>query len=139
MSDQGTMQSLGEALRAAGPYPLAAYQFVQDGLRYTVERIHDRPEAMGRQDRHISGQDLCLGLRDYAIEQFGMLAPAVLASWHIHRTEDFGRMVFALIEVGAMTRKDEDTFDDFRGVFDFAEGFGRDALVAALSTSIQGA
>lgn len=137
MSDQGTIQRISDALRAAGPYPLAAYQFVQDGLRYTVERVHDHPDALARQDRHISGQDLCLGLRDYAIEQFGMLAPAVLASWHVHRTEDFGRMVFALIEVGAMTRKDEDTFDDFRGVFDFAEGFGQDALVAALAAAIK--
>ncbi len=132
MSEQSTMQDVAKALKAAGPYPLAAYQFVQDGLRSTVERVHDQVDASGSGSRHVSGQQLCMGLRDFAIDQYGMLAPVVLASWHIHRTDDFGRIVFALIEVGAMSKNSQDTLDDFRGVYEFAEAFGPDSLVTAL-------
>ncbi|MBL9140394.1 MAG: hypothetical protein JNK53_00885, partial [Phycisphaerae bacterium] len=117
MSEQGTIQDIAKALKAAGPYPLAAYQFVQDGLRATVERVHDHADSVGG-SRHVSGQQLCMGLRDFAIDQFGFLAPVVLASWHVHRTDDFGRMVFALIEVGAMSKTSQDTMDDFRGVYE---------------------
>src|SRR5262245_31725916 len=119
MSEQATIQEISKALAAAGPYPLPAYQFVQEGLRYTVERVHDQVDSQGTGSRHVSGQQLCMGLRDFAIDQFGLLAPVVLAAWHVHRTDDFGRMVFALIEVGAMSKTAQDTLDDFRGVYDF--------------------
>lgn len=132
MSEQSTIPDVAKALKAAGPYPLEAYQFVQEGLRVTVERVHDQVDAAGTSSRHVSGQQLCMGLRDCAIDQFGLLAPVVLAAWRIHRTEDFGRMVFALIEVGAMSKTPHDTLDDFRGVYDFTEAFGPESLVGAL-------
>lgn len=135
MAEQATTQEVSKALAAAGPYPLPAYQFVQEGLRYTVERIHDSEESQGG-SRHVSGQQLCMGLRDYAIDQFGLLAPVVLGSWHIHRTDDFGRMVFALIELGAMSKTSQDTLDDFRGVYDFAEAFGPESLTTALRATV---
>ncbi len=133
MSQQTTPQDISKILALAGPYPLAAYQFVQEGLRYTVERVHDHADAAPGASRHVSGQQLCLGLRDYAIDQYGLLAPVVLASWHVHRTEDFGRMVFALIEVGAMSKTSQDSLDDFRGVYEFAEAFSAETLRAALA------
>lgn len=133
MSQQTTPQDITKTLAQAGPYPLAAYQFVQEGLRYTVERVHDHADAAPGGSRHVSGQQLCLGLRDYAIDQYGLLAPVVLASWHVHRTEDFGRMVFALIEVGAMSKTSQDSLDDFRGVYEFAEAFSPETLRAALA------
>jgi uncharacterized repeat protein (TIGR04138 family) len=136
MSTQGTMQDVAKALMAAGPYPLAAYQFVQDGLRATVERVHDQADSSAAGSRHVSGQQLCMGLRDFAIEQYGYMAPVVLASWHIHRTEDFGRMVFALIEVGAMSKTAQDTLDDFRGVYDFSEAFCPESLAGALRSTV---
>ncbi len=138
------MQDITRALAAAGPYPLAAYQFVQEGLRYTVERVHDHADAAGESStsglnstsRHVSGQQLCMGLRDFAIDQYGLLAPVVLASWHVHRTDDFGRMVFALIELGAMSKTAHDTLDDFRGVYEFADAFGPESLSSALRATV---
>ena len=113
----------GDIQRKAGPYPLQAFAFVQEGLRYAVESIKANEPDLPEQGRHVSGQELCIGLRDYAIKQYGMLAQTVLERWHVQRTDDFGRIVFALVEAGLMSKTDEDSLEDFKGVFDFSEAF----------------
>jgi len=133
MTQQQMQTELSAMLRNAGPYPLEAFSFVREGLNYTVQRIHENGDSMAdREDRHISGQQLCMGLRDYAIEQYGLLAPVVLAQWNIHRTEDFGRIVFAMVDAELMSSTDDDSIDDFRSVYDFSEAFSRDALLSHL-------
>ncbi|MBL9149556.1 MAG: hypothetical protein JNM94_12775 [Phycisphaerae bacterium] len=114
--------------RAAGPYPVEAYAFVREGLNYTVLRVHANAEALPEESRHVSGGQLCIGLRDFAIDRYGLLAPVVLSSWNIHRTDDFGRIVFALIDAKQMSKNANDTIEDFRSVFDFDEAFSRQAL-----------
>lgn len=110
-----------EILTKAGPYPLAAYEFVRQGLAHTVSVVHGEPRD--DQNQHVSGQQLCLGLRDFALRQYGMLARTVLGRWGIHKTDDFGKMVFALIEAGLLRKTEDDCIDDFRGVYDFDEAF----------------
>lgn len=112
-----------KVLEQAGPYPLDAFQFVRDGLNYTARREHDDYIDLPDHDRHITGQQLCIGLRDFAIESFGLLAPEVLNHWNIHRTDDFGRIVFAMIDVGLFSKTPDDSLDDFRAVYDFDEAF----------------
>ncbi|MFK7960190.1 MAG: Minf_1886 family protein [Phycisphaerales bacterium] len=112
---------------ASGPYPMEAFNFVRDGLGYTSERVHGSSDGEGS-ERHVSGQDLCRGLRDYAVDRYGFMAPSVLGHWNIRRTDDFGRIVFSLIENGYMSKTDDDTLEDFCGVFDFGEDFGDEAL-----------
>lgn len=107
-------------------FPLEAFVFVQRGLDYTVRRIHgeltdDSREA--REDRHISGHQLCHGLRDYAVEQYGLLARTVLRRWHVDTCADFGHIVFAMVDAGLMHKTEDDTMDEFAGVFDFTEAF----------------
>ncbi len=110
--------------QSAGPFPPQAYQFVREGLAHTVKSIHGDMGPMSEDEsRHVSGQQLCLGLRDYAVKQYGLLARTVLRNWHITETADFGRIVFAMIDAGLMRKTDEDSMDDFRGVFDFEEAF----------------
>jgi uncharacterized repeat protein (TIGR04138 family) len=122
-------------LRTAGPYPVEAFAFVREGLSFTVERVHQQPGALEKLDHHVSGQQLCFGLRDLAIEKFGLLAPLVLSHWKISRTDDFGRIVFAMIDAGLMSRTDEDTADDFRAVYDFDEAFSRNELLGRIATN----
>lgn len=101
-----------------GPYPVEAYEFIQQGLGYTVKKIHGNvkdPDA----SRHVSGPQLCHGLREFAQAQWGLLARMVLRRWNITSTLDFGRIVFSLIDAGHMQKTDDDTLEDFRGVFDF--------------------
>ena len=113
----------------AGPYAPQAFEFVREGLAHTVQMIHgETPDQAAEavklgEDRHVSGQQLCNGLRDYAIKRYGLLARTVLNRWNIRRTDDFGKIVFAMIEAGVMRKSDEDTFEAFMGVYDFDEAF----------------
>jgi uncharacterized repeat protein (TIGR04138 family) len=105
-------------------YPVDAFFFVQRGLDYTAQKVH----GQGKPDdeaaaRHVSGQQLCHGLRDYALAQYGMLARTVLQHWNITKSEDFGVIVFAMIRAKLMRKTDEDSFEDFRGVYDFNQAF----------------
>jgi uncharacterized repeat protein (TIGR04138 family) len=77
----------------------------------------------GDESRHVNGQQLCLGLKDFAVKRYGLLARTVFSRWGIHRTDDFGRIVFAMINAEIMRKSADDTFEDFCGVFDFDEAF----------------
>ncbi len=122
MSECFTTEQL-QHLRNAGCYPIEAYHFVRDGLTWTSEQIlaEDR-ESLGL-SRHVSGQELCMGLRDLAIHRYGMLARMVLEVWGVHRTEDFGHLVYAMIDAGFFREASADSIDDFSNVYDFREAF----------------
>ncbi len=96
-------------------YHRIAYDFLLDALRTVIAGLGER--------RHISGQELADGVRRLAIERFGPLARTVLEYWGIHSTDDLGEMVFALVEVGVLTKQEEDRPEDFEGLFDFEEVF----------------
>jgi uncharacterized repeat protein (TIGR04138 family) len=115
-------KSLEEVVEEVGLYPIEAYEFVQQGLGYTVNKIHGErtdPEA----SRHINGRDLCEGLREFALMKWGLLARTVLNRWNVRKTHDFGKIVFALVEYGHMQKTDEDDIGDFQNVFDFKTAF----------------
>lgn len=117
---------------SAGPYPLSAFNFVQEGLSFTSEQVFDDPISLPEMDHHVSGQELCMGLKNYALAQYGMMAPVVLAQWNIKRSDDFGRIVFAMIEAGLMSSSTEDTPEDFHAVFDFNEVFSRSEMLCRI-------
>lgn len=96
-------------------YHEKAYAFVLAALHYVIERL-DEP-------RHISGAELAHGARELAMEQFGPMARTVLEHWGIHRTEDLGEVVFALVDCGILVKEENDRLDDFREVYDFEEAF----------------
>lgn len=87
---------------------------------------HGGPIAVqNRLNLHVGGQDLCRGLRDLALERWGLMAPAVLNGWGIRSTSDFGQMVFALVDSGMLHVQPDDQLSDFDDVFDFAHAFDR--------------
>jgi uncharacterized repeat protein (TIGR04138 family) len=119
----------------AGLYPQEAFQFVQDGLRHTAETVHGESAVKETSrghfgpERHVSGAQLCLGLRDFAIHKYGFLARTVLERWGIRRTDDFGSIVFAMIEGGLLRKSEDDSLADFHGVFEFEEAFSAAAVM----------
>jgi len=126
-------KTLEEVVEAVGLYPIEAYEFVSQGLGYTVSKIHGEEEAAAAaarkarkeppHSRHVTGRDLCDGLREYALMKWGLLARTVLGRWNIRKTFDFGRIVFALVDNGLMAKTEEDTIEDFRDVYDFKTAF----------------
>ncbi|MEE3001591.1 MAG: Minf_1886 family protein [Planctomycetota bacterium] len=121
-------------VHAAGPYPLPAFNFVQEGLTFTSKQVFDvaDPTSLQEMDRHVSGQELCMGLKNFALDQYGMMAPVVLERWNIKRTDDFGRIVFAMIDAELMSSSNDDTLDDFHAVFDFHDVFSHNELLGCI-------
>lgn len=103
-------------------YHREAYFFVRDGLDYSQKQI---TKANKNQPRHITGQELLSGLREYGLSQYGPLTALVLNEWGIRRCEDFGEIVFNMVENGLLSKTETDSRDDFKGGYDFAEAFAK--------------
>jgi uncharacterized repeat protein (TIGR04138 family) len=101
-------------------YDIEAYIFLREALDYTIKALK---KSESDEDRHVSGQQLALGLRDYALQEFGPIALTVLQSWGIITTRDFGEIVFNLVNAGELGKRDEDSIDDFNDVYDFHTAF----------------
>lgn len=133
-------------------YTLDAYLFVLESLSFAQESLglgeepvpedlepppeetdkgrESRPRAGRRRrrqaERHVSGQQLCEAARLYGLQQYGYLAPTVLATCGIRRTADIGEIVFNMIEIGQMRKTRSDRREDFHDVYGFDEAFARD-------------
>jgi uncharacterized repeat protein (TIGR04138 family) len=104
-------------------FPPHAYAFVQEGLDYTVGITHGPEKPGSKKNRHVTGQQLCEGLGELARAKWGRMARTVLRRWNMTSTFDFGRIVYAMIEMKEMQKVEEDSIDDFRDVYDFETAF----------------
>jgi uncharacterized repeat protein (TIGR04138 family) len=139
---------LAELLRRDRRYHFDAYVFVFEALRYAQEVMRlgsaqpseldeETDERAARPERHVTGQELCEAIRRFALEQYGLMAESVLHHWGITSTGDFGEIVYNLIDVGEMSRRETDRREDFDDVFDFSEGF-REGFEIRLPDSTEG-
>ncbi len=113
--------SLAELLRSDRRYRFEAYALVFEALRYgqdVMQLGEVRHEGDEAGQRHLSGQELCLAVQHYALDQFGYMAKCVLNSWGIHATGDIGEIVFNLIRIGEMRKTKDDHREDFDDVYD---------------------
>ncbi len=97
-----------------------AYHFLREALDFTVKLLDKPVEGPGR---HVSGQELLEGIRQYAVKEYGPMALRVLNTWGIRRTDDFGEIVFNMVESGLLGKTDEDRKEDFAGGYDFEVAF----------------
>ena len=135
--NETTRRTLEQIVVDCGRYPIEAFEFVRHGLNHTVVSIHGEAKARRPDTQcHISGQQLCQGLRSYAIERYGVMAKAVLNHWGITRSVDFGRIVFAMVEGKLMQKNEEDDIHDFDNVFDFKTAFEPPARPGKSSNSV---
>ncbi len=115
-----------ELIRAKDPrFPRDAYQFVREALDHTQKAIGK--DNRGR-IRHVTGQELLGGIRDYALAQFGPMAMMVLDEWGIHTCQDFGDIVFNMVEIGLLAKTEKDSRADFQDGYDFQEAFRKPFL-----------
>lgn len=100
-----------------------AYDFVRLGLDHTVKELRKKEAVKVDRSRHVSGPELLEGLRIYALDQFGPLAKTVLNAWGIKRCQDFGDIVFNLIEYNVFSKTETDRREDFADIFEFDDAF----------------
>ncbi len=129
-------------------YKLDAYQFVFDALQFAQQRLElgtpYAPDELNPDDElehqvehHVSGQELCEAIRQYALEQYGLVAQCVLAEWGVRSTSDFGDIVFNLIEIQQMKKTEHDRREDFDDVYDFDVAF-REGFEITMPDSTEG-
>jgi uncharacterized repeat protein (TIGR04138 family) len=106
-------------------YHRDAYAFVREALDYTQKRIG---RANGGKLRHVTGQELLEGIREFALEQFGPMTLTVFEEWGIRQCSDFGEIVFNLIEAGVLSKTEKDSRADFAEGYDFEEAFRKPFL-----------
>lgn len=108
-------------------YQRDAYHFVKDALDHTQKLVlRQNREQM----RHVSGQELLNGIRDYALAQFGPMTKMVFEEWGIKRCEDFGEIVFNMVEIGLLGKTEKDSRADFANGYSFDEAFRKPFLPA---------
>ena len=111
-------------------YPIEAYFFVRDALSYASDSLelnnqfHQESELYDSpQEHHLTGQQLCEAIREYALNQFGYMARIVLKNWGLRPLLAFGDIVYNMIEIGLMKKSEKDQREHFDGVYEFASVF----------------
>ena len=116
MNDLVFADDLLERIRASGaPYHDRAYLFVLAAIEYLQSGLDAR--------RHVTAAELSWACRDFAQEQYGLMAQSVLEHWGVGRTDDVGRIVYILVEAGLLVTQPGDRESDFSAVYDFHEAF----------------
>jgi uncharacterized repeat protein (TIGR04138 family) len=134
------LTGLAEVMRRDPRYAYEAYVFVFEALQHTQQRLGRGPQpdapagpAEGPESpHHVSGPELLAGICDLAQREFGLMAPAVFRLWGIRRTDDFGEIVFNLVECKLMSKTEEDSRADFHALFDLDEALVRGYRIPAL-------
>lgn len=102
-------------------YARGAYYFLRQALDYSLKTLHQRGEL--DKTNHLSGSQLLEGIRLYAIDQYGPMARSVLEHWGVTKCEDFGNIVFNLVDCKVLGKTDKDSPEDFSGGYSFRAAF----------------
>lgn len=106
-------QKIEEILKHEDRYDRAAYSFVAQGVTFTVGRLPAH--------RHVSALELLYGLRDFARQEYGAMAPLVLDAWGVRNASDVGRIVYLLIDAKLLSASPDDDPTDFNVEFQLTE------------------
>jgi uncharacterized repeat protein (TIGR04138 family) len=90
-------------------YPREAYFFVREALDYTQKHVMRNSHA---RVRHVTGQELLEGIREFALAQFGPMSVTVFEEWQIRSCQDFGEIVFNMVETPVAAGFSETDFRD---------------------------
>lgn len=112
---------LQRILAKDGRFAADAYVFIEQVVSLAAQELKAKGEQAAK--RQISGQELLLVAKKLLLQSYGPLAIEVLDSWQVRRTEDFGDIVFNLVEVGLLGTSPEDSKDDFANGYDFTAAF----------------
>ncbi len=101
-------------------YTREVYSFVREALDFTQKLIVKENRG---QVRHVSGQELLEGIRQFGLQQFGPMTVTVLGEWGVRNCLDFGEIVFNMVETGLLAKTERDSREDFQNGYDFTDAF----------------
>jgi uncharacterized repeat protein (TIGR04138 family) len=107
-------------------------RFARDAYHFTREALDFTQKLISRENkgtvRHVTGQELLEGIRQFALQQYGPMTATVLEEWGVKNCAAFGEIVFNMVESGLLAKTDKDTREDFTHGYDFTEAFRRPYL-----------
>ncbi len=106
--------AIAQAVAKDPRYHPLAYEFVRDALHVAVKHYRE-----GKEDQHVTGQEVLEGVRLHALAEYGPMALTVLNEWGLERGEDVGNIVYNLIETGYFGKNEGDSIEDFAGGYEF--------------------
>jgi len=116
-----------EQIAAKDPrYHREAYFFLREALDHTYIMTGKPPKK--NEVHHVSGKELLKGIREYALQQFGPMTLTVLDEWGVKCCEDFGEIVFNMVETKLLAKTEQDSRADFQNGYDFHEAFRKPFL-----------
>ncbi len=98
-------------------YHPASYEFVMEAVGFAQKKF--------KKSRHITGVELLDGIKAVTLKKFGPMSLVVLKHWGIGSTEDFGNIVFNLVEHKVLAKDANDSYDTFKNAHDFEEVFSK--------------
>ncbi len=110
-------------------YRIGAYEFVLNGMEFYLTSIGEK--------RHVTGQELTKGLLLFSQKQFGPMARSVLLYWGIQNTDDFGNIVYNMIDIGIMSKQPEDSIEHFHDILNLRKYFDSAELFRVDKESIK--
>ena len=113
-------------------YHREAYFFLREALEHTQGMTGRLPKK--NEVRHVSGQELLEGIREYALQQFGPMTLAVLEEWGVKCCLDFGEIVFNMVETKLLAKTEQDSREDFRNGYDFHDAFRKPFLPSRIAS-----
>jgi uncharacterized repeat protein (TIGR04138 family) len=99
-----------------------AYLFIRDALQITKRQVH-KENRESREEKHVTGQELLEGIRQFALKEFGPMSVTVFEEWGVRNCRDFGEIVFNMVEIRLLAKTERDTRDDFQSGYDFTDAF----------------
>ncbi len=109
---------ISELCRRDTRYHAEAYEFVMEALSYSQKKF--------KKSKHVTGVELLKGIKALLMQKFGPMALMVLRYWGIQATDDFGNIVFNLVENKILAKDTEDHYESFKNAYDFEEVFHKD-------------
>ena len=105
MHEAAFVEIVEEICRKDPRFEPEAYVFVKRALDFTIKQLDkDRKGA----ERHVTAIELLDGIKSFALQEFGPMTLTVLHEWRITRTDDFGEIVFNMVETGTLGKTEED-------------------------------
>jgi uncharacterized repeat protein (TIGR04138 family) len=109
-------QVIEEIYQHDNRYKPDAYEFVMHALYFTQEKC--------KRKGHVQGPELLGGIRQLIIDKYGPMAKTVLQHWGVNSTQDFGNIVFNMVDRKILLKTETDSPGDFKDIFDFEQAFG---------------
>ena len=115
--DNSQLASLITKVAEKSPYPKEAYSFTLEALMYA---------SSASKGQHLQPSEVCDYIIQCATEKFGMLAKTVFLQWATDSSKDFGLIIFDLIECGVLEKNEDESVNDFSGLFLSKNAFTND-------------